>query len=244
MAVKKIKWVSLMAQINPSNIISSYYTDFSAIDALLNEQVSSSASSLNNLAVSVAGFLSSTPSNKWADLDIYVSSWKERDDRFVLLLQNKMREYVGFYKKILTDEGVQRHLVYAKTYNATGSASSSERGTNSTTPQNSNLYDPQHPESDALFDEAIANYASSIDKNKASSTTSSQGGSTTNVTGTTWDEEKKNLQLFFYNELKEFIMSLPERIYSYYSLEAIPAPELFKKMLEYLSQVRDIIVNE
>ena len=244
MAVKKLKWVSLMATINPSSILSSYSSDFSAIDTLLNAQVSANVSELNNLYVSVAGFLSALPSNKWADLDIYISSWKQYDDRFIRLLGNKIREYIGFYKKILTDNGVQRNLVYAKTYNASGSASSTERGFNSTTPQNSSLYDSTHPESDSLFDQAIADYASSIDKNKASSTTSSQGGSRTTVSGTTWDEQKKNLLMFFYNELKDFIMSIPERIYHYYSLETIPAPELYKKMLENIEQVKDIVINE
>lgn len=246
MAVKKIKWNQLMSNIDAQDIFDDTEQELIYIDNKINQFSQSYASKpLRDLMKCVDdNFLKSSNSNIWKNLDIYLSSYRENDKRFVLLMKNKLREYLGFYSKILTDTGVQRSLVYAKTYNASGSASSVERGFNSATPQNSSLYDSTHPESDSLFDEAIANYASSIDKNKASSQTSSQGGSRTNVSGVTWEEQKKNLQLLFYNELKDYITSIPERLYSYYCLETIPAPELFKATVDYLIQVMDIVVNE
>ena len=243
--VKMISWKTLMTQISAKAEIEKFSTDVGAIDTLLNVGMTYSTSPLKLLLDYVTDSILTTNDNGlWAELDIWLSSFKENDKRFIYLLSSKLREYIKFYNKILTDAGVQRNLIYAKTYSNSGSASSVERGTNSATPQNSSLYNPQAPESDALFDEAIANYASEIDKNKASSTTEAHGGSTTGVTGVTWEEQKKNLQLMFYNELKDYIMSIPERIYSAYALETMPAPALFIKMLKNYKEVANALKNE
>ena len=246
MAIKKIKWTTLVTQLNAQDILVGADTELEYIDNKINALTGSmSSNELTDLMKYVNDYhLKPSNSLVWKDLDIYVSSFKENDRRFILLLKNKLREYIGFYRKILTDAGIQRALVYDKTYQNSGNASSVERGTDSVTPQNSGLYDPAHPESDSLFDKAIADFASSIDKNKASSESHSQGGSTTNVTGVTWEEGKKNLQLLFYNELKDYIMSLPERIYSYYSIDTIPAPELAKKCYQHLCEVKDMFESD
>ena len=242
MAVKKITWKTLIQQINANTIFTSAENELIAIDNLINEYTEGiSTKELRDLMnYTKQYFFDVTNYNIWNNLELYVSSFYENDKRFILLLQNKLREYIVFYKKILTDEGVQRALKYAKTYENDGSASSTERGTNSVTPQNSSLYDSTHPESDALFDQAIADFASAIDKNKTSSTSHAQGGSTTDVTGVTWEEGKKNLSLLFFNELKDYIMSLPERVYAYYSLETLPVPELAKKFMAYMQEVEEI----
>ena len=240
MAIKRIKWTQLVTQLDAQDILDDTAQELEYIDDKINALTGSMASKeLKDLMKYVDDYhLKPSDSLVWKDLDIYVSSFKENDRRFILLLKNKLRDYIGFYRKILTDTGIQRALVYAKSYENDGNSSSIERGTDSVTPQNSNLYDSEHPESDALFDQAIADFASSIDKNKASSSSHSEGGSTTNVTGVTWEEGKKNLQLVFYNELKDYIMSLPERIYSYYSIDTIPAPELLKKFAQHLREVK------
>ena len=248
MAVKKIKWKTLINQIQASSIL--FNADLESaiddIDDLIDEQIGENADigSLGDLL----GYIKSdiiTDSNNgiWADLMVYTSSYIENDKRLLYLLLNKLREYVGFYKKILTDNGVQRALVYSKTYQNNGSSNNIDRNINSDVPQNSNLYDSEHPTSNALFDQAIADFASSIAKNKADATSHTDGTSGTNVTGTTWEEGKANIQMMFYNELKDYIYSLPERIYSIYSLDSVPAPELVKKVYEYYHNLRDL-VNE
>lgn len=242
--IKKIRWIKLVKNIDAQDIFDDTEQELIYIDNKINALTQSMASKeLRDLMKYVDDYFLKagddyihSGNNIWKDLYIYVSSFKENDKRFILLLKNKLREYIGFYRKILTDSGVQRALVYDKTYQNEGSASSVERGTNSETPQNSNLYDSEHPESDSLFDEAIANFASNIDKTKASSESSSSGGSTTEVTGVTWEEGKKNLQLLFYNELKEYLMSIPERIFSYYSIDTMPVPELAKMWIEYFKE--------
>ena len=246
MAIKKIKWLTLVTQIDAQDIFDDIEQELITIDNSINAYLGSLRSKeLRDLMEYVDDYhLKPSDSLIWKDLDIFVSSYKENDRRFILLLKNKLREYVAFYKKILDDSGIQRALVYAKSYENDGNASSIERGLNSTTPQNSNLYDSSHPESDALFDQAIADFASAIDKNKASSNSHSEGGSTTNVTGVTWEEGKKNIQLLFYNELKEYIMSIPDRIYSYYSIETIPVPELAKKMFSFISEVEEMFESD
>lgn len=243
MAVKKIKWKELMTNLGADTEFDKFLTDLENVDTKLNTSLNYSYSVLKALLGEIDNnILTSNNTGYWAELDIWLSSFRENDKRFILLLSSKLREYLGFYLKVLTDAGVQRNLIYSKTYTNNGSASSTERGTDSVTPQNSNLYDSEHPESDSLFDQAIANYASEINKNKAQSTTSSYGGSTTGVTGVTWDEQKKNLQMLFYNELKDYIMSIPERIYNYYALETIPAPDLFKRMVDNFHEVIDNLI--
>lgn len=173
-------------------------------------------------------------SNAWKDLNIYVSSYKRHDRRFILYLCNKLREYIGFYIKILSDEGLQRSLSYNKSYSNSGSSSMIDRGINSETPQNSLLYDSQDPASDTKFDEAIATYASNIDKNKSATSSSSEGESGTTATGVTWEEARKNVLLLFFNELKDFIMSIPERIYAWYSIDTMPFVDLHKEFIDYI----------
>lgn len=244
--VKKIKWKTLISQISAGTIL--FTTDFqseiqdidSKIDELIGENFGETnlEGLFNYLDTDV---ITSDNDGIWADMDVYTSSWVEKDKRFIYLLANKLREYIAFYKKVLADEGVQRHLVYSKEYENDGNSNNIDRNINSDVPQNSNLYDYQHPESNALFDQAIADYASSIAKNKADATSHTEGTSGTTVSGTTWDEAKKNIQMMFYNELKDFIYSLPERIYSLYSLDTIPAPELIKKMIQHYHEVWDML---
>lgn len=247
MAIKKIKWEELMPKILPTRLDSSLQALASVITEVNNMQVSVIGAS--NIAViynevMIALCRDNNNPSQWKDLTIFVSSFKENDCRFTELLIQKLLEYAEFYKKILTDSGIQRALSYGKTYTNNGSSSSQERGTESVTPQNSNLYDSEHPESDALFDQAIADFASGINKNKTSVTSSNYGGSTTLVTGTTWEEQRKNLQMLFYNELCDYMMSLPEKIYSYYSIGTIPAPELAKFMSQHIKEVMEMFTSD
>lgn len=180
----------------------------------------------------------------WKDLKIFVSEFKESDERFPILIGQKLKEYLLFYYKILTDKGVQRALIYAKDYSNDGNASSTERNANSEVPQYTGAYDSQHPESDSKFDEAIYNYASNLGKNKANSTSHSEGDSTTTVSGTTWEEAKKNLQMVYFNELKDYLYSIPERLYSWYSIDTLPAPELCKQFVENMKNAIDMYKDE
>lgn len=240
--IKKIKWNQLVANVDAQDVFDDLEQEVQKIDTLINSHLESyRTASLRQLLEYVDDcFLHEGEFNVWKDLPIWISSYKENDRRFILLVKNKLREYIAFYNKILTDSGVQRNLVYSKEYGNEGSSSSTDRGTDSVTPQNSNLYDSTHPESDALFDEAIANYASSINKNKTSSTSSSSGSSDTTVTGVTWEEGKKNIQMMFFNELKDYIVTLPERIYSWYSIETIPLPELIKEYLDFKKAIWEL----
>ena len=242
MSVKRITWKTLVTQINATNVMVGLDAELKAIDDALNAYSESmSSTELKDLANYVDNNFLKSSGTKWENLTVYTSSFKDSDERFILLMKNKLREYVLFYKKVLEDEGIQRNMVYSKEYSNSGSASSTNRGTESVTPQNSNLYDSEHPESDSLFDQAIANFASSINKDKNSSNSSSSGDSSTTVTGASWEEAKENLKYLFFNELKEYIASIPERIYSYYSLDSLPAPEIIKKTFEYLVTMEELM---
>lgn len=252
MAIKKTTWNNLVTQIDAQDIFDDSEQELIGIDNKINAYTSSiRAKELRDLMKYVDDHILKpneisygSDTNIWKDLPIWVSTWKEKDRRFILLLKNKLREYLAFYVKILTDSGVQRALVYSKEYSNEGSSDSTERGLNSETPQNSNLYDSQHPESDSLFDQAIADYASNINKNKGHSQSETSGSSSTNVTGVTWEEGKKNLDLLFFNELKEYIMSLPDRIYNFYSIDTLPAPELCKRWLAYRKEILENLESD
>ena len=249
MAVKKIKWKELMTNVISALDDSDIEDDLEAIDTLVNEYLGEEAHITANYLASLFSYvkddiLTADSDGMWADIPVYISSYKEKDKRLIYLINAKLREYIGFYNKILTDEGVQRHLVYSKEYENDGNSDNIDRGINSNTPQNSNLYDSTHPESDSKFDQAIADYASEIDKKKSHSNSHTEGTSGTTVSGTTWDEGKKNIQMIFYNELKDYIFSIPERIYHHYSLETIPAPELVKRMIQHYCEVREMLDNE
>lgn len=252
MSLMKKTWNELIVSVDAQDIFDDISQELEEIDNYINNNLGSFRSKdLKDLMNYVDRYLLKPTElepyvyiNVWEKLPIYVSSYKFNDRRFILLLKNKLREYVGFYRKLTKDKGVSRNLSYKKDYLNSGEASSVERGTDSETPNYSALYDSQHPESDTLFDKAIAEYASSIRKNKASSTNRNAGSSLTEVKGSTWEEEKKNLELLFFNELKEFIASIPERIYSYYAVDTVPFTELTKEYFSYLHSLKEIFFNE
>ena len=252
MAIMKKTWNQLITSVDAQDIFDDISQELESIDNYFNSNlVSFRSKDLKDLMLYVDRYLLKPSQlegevyiNVWQDLPIYVSSFKFSDRRFILLLKNKLREYVGFYLKLVQDSGVSRNLSYKKDYLNSGEASSVERGSNSETPNYSALYDSTHPESDSLFDQAIADYASNINKTKASSTNRNAGSSLTEVTGSTWEEQKKNLELVFFNELKDFIASLPERIYSYYAVDTVPFTELTREYFKYLYSLKEIFLDE
>ena len=251
MSLIKTTWLGLMNQSGKASIITSIASlknsVINDIETKINAKYGNSLSitPMKNLLAFVTDSIMTTLSTgMWANLPIYVSSYKVNDNRILYNIQNKLREYAMFYYTILNDDGVARRLSYAKQYGNRGSSSSAERSTASETPQNSSLYDSTHPESDALFDQAIADYASSIGKNKAETTSSSSGNSTTIVSGVTWEEQKKNLDLLFYNVLCDYISSIPERVYSYYAIDTVPFTELTVEYFKYLDTLKDMLQNE
>lgn len=171
-----------------------------------------------------------------------------------------------------------KESVGSSTKRTTGNKNELGRKIHSETPQNSALYDSQTGSiGDALFDQAIADYASSLDRNKVgtdyqdnegvenesndttnesrsetgnsslsgsqkdsasgSTETTNEGSSATKVTGTTWEESRKNLDLVFYNELKDYIFRLPELVYSYYSIDTKPFTDLYKDFIQYIESL-------
>ena len=324
MAVQKMKWQNLMSNntlLYPSAQSKKYFldnlvNDIQAVDTAFASLFGSYTGSIYDLFVAMRLLTNDySNNNPWYDMNIWTSSFKSKDKRVMFFIQNKLAEYVGFYKKVLTDAGVSRALMYTKTYQNAGNTSSntsntiSESSSNtkntttnsqkantkggsstrnnssnvnedgrkitSETPQNSMLWDSTTSSvTNAKFDQAIADYASRLEKNKVgregqeaetistnetdnttengtegvmgtstgsttdsgsgSSTTANSGNSTTNVTGVTWEEARKNLSLMFFNELKDYIMRIPEMIYSYYSIDTMPFTDLTIEYFGYL----------
>ena len=311
--IQKLKWTQLMSNVIGASCISPFHNSLASIDTLLNAKLPVSVtggSGLADMEKYIVDHILVTDETEsiWKDLPIYVSSYKAYDKRFIKLIFNKMREYIDFYYKILTDNGVARRLIYSKDYNNYGRTSSSEnaslskagsdtttygegssvtsnadgqtsgnsRKIRSETPAYTGLYDSTAGEvTNTLFDQAIANYASSLDKDKSDSSyqdngftearkdsseekiidethtsaktgsndVENQGSSETVVSGVSWEEQKKNLSLLFYNELKEFINSVPEMIYHHYAIDTVPFTELTVEYFKYLYALGDMLKN-
>lgn len=232
-----------MTNINASAELSPLLDDITAIDDMVNTYLSDYTNKpLKAMFQYILSYIvTDSDSGIWKDLPIYISSYAEYDKRNLYYVINRLREYLAFYKKILTDKGIQRRLVYDKEYDNESHSDSTNRGTNSETPQNSNLYDPTQTTADTLFDQAIANFASNINKDTAKSNADNSGSSSTVVSGATWEEAKKNIELLFFNELAKYIETIPERIYNYYSLETIPFAELTCMFIEYHKQMLEML---
>lgn len=164
--------------------------------------------------------------NIWKDMPIWVSSYKYNDSRIYIMLYTKLIEYLGFYNRILTDEGVAKKLVTHRTFEASSDSSGSSKDYDSETPQIQLTN----------FDEAI-NYASRLGKTEDSATKDTDGSTDFELSKVEYDEALKNLKLTFYDELVEYMLRLPEIVYNYYCLDTMPVTDLVKEYHNYLKDL-------
>lgn len=165
----------------------------------------------------------------WEGMPLVMSSYKIKDTRIVNLIYNNLIQYMGFYQKVLTDEGFARTLSLHREYSDSGESSGNNKNYYSETPQIQLTN----------FDEAI-NYASSLEKNEDAQENSREGESTTTSTHRSWDETVKGMKMMFFDELVNYISRIPNMIYSYYSLDNLPVPELVQNTFNYFKQMKDI----
>lgn len=171
-----------------------------------------------------------TPNNSlWDEMPIYVSSYKFSDKRIINEISVRLLQYIGFYNKILTDDGVAREVVTHRTFASEGDNSGDYKNYESETPQIGLTN----------FDEAI-NYASRLEKNEDSRHTEKSGSSDYELKSFNWDEALRNMKLVFYDDLVRYINRIPELIYNYYSTDEIPVGESIKGYFDMLKDLRDI----
>lgn len=234
MSVMKMKWIRLLDGKREYLDYNYYETLLQECDTLFNEKLQGdgeTAYSFTSLADAFSDiyalFLDNDEANNiWADLDIFVSSFKRYDLRIMHELRVRLLQYLGFYKKILTDDGVARKMVTHRNYSGTGTSSGDYKNYYSETPQIELTN----------FDDAIK-YASTLEKNEDTRDTSKEGESDFELKSFNWDEALKNMKMVFYNDLIRYINSIPLLVYDYYALDEYPVGY---SIAEYFKTMKDL----
>ena len=170
--------------------------------------------------------------NVWFDLPLFTSSFKYRTKRILDEIYNRMIQYMSFYLRILEDDGVARKLVTHRNYENSGESNGEYKNYESETPQ---------VELDN-FDDAIK-YASNLEKNEDTRTSSKEGSSDFELKSFNWDEALRNMKMVFYNDLVNYILSLPILVYNYYALDEYPVQESVIQYFKYIKDLRDIYAH-
>lgn len=232
--VKKMKWINLM-DARTLEIKPDVFDDLlNQCDSLFSEKLTATGevqydeSMLHDSYHYVydSFFDDDTTNNIWKDMDIFLSSFKEKDKRIFNEIRLRLFQYLGFFKKVLTDDGVARKMVTHRNYSGTGTSSGDYKNYYSETPQIELTN----------FDDAIK-YASTLEKNEDSRDTSKEGESDFELKSFNWDEALKNMKMVFYNDLIRYINSLPLLVYDYYALDEYPVGY---SIAEYFKTMKDL----
>ena len=233
--ILKKKWIELLQENNVGNYSVnnlSIYQLISQVDELFTKQcLGEETTNLNRLKLLydeiTSHFLVNTEDdNYWADMPIFVSSYNFKNKSYFAELLLRLTQYLGFYKRILTDKGLARSVVTHREYSNSGESDGTNKGYDSKTPR-LNLDN---------FDDAIK-YASSLAKNEDHTESSTSGESDLTVSSKSWEEEEKNLKYIFYNDLCDFVKKMPQWIYAQYSLDSMPAYDIVKETFKYFKDM-------
>ena len=232
--ILKKKWIELLQENNIGDYSvnsAGIYALITEVDDLFTKQCNPDANNYNRIKrlydEITDHFLTNTEAdNYWADMPIFVSSYNFKNKTPFGELVLRITQYLGFYKKILTDKGLARSVVTHREYSNTGESDGNNKNYNSETPQ-INLDN---------FDDAIK-YASNLSKNEDHTESSTSGDSDLTVSSKSWDEEEKNLKYIFYNDLCDFIRKMPQWVYAQYSLDTMPAYDIVKETFNYFKDI-------
>lgn len=159
----------------------------------------------------------------WEDLPIFLSSFKLKDRRPSIQIKDNLIRYLKFLAKMVTDEGLTRKMIVNRNFSNRNTSHNTDKNVYSETPQ----LELQS------FEDAIA-YASNVSRNDNEGGSTQAGNSGETANNVNWEEALKNLQFAFYNEIVEYIVSIPSELYNYYSLDSRPITELVKARREAL----------
>lgn len=233
--ILKKTWIEILQQNNTGNYSLSQaglLALIQEVDALFTSQYKSGTGvndyRLTNIYTEIVShFVVNTKAdNYWADMPIFVSSysWKDKTPFGETIL--RLTQYLGFYKKILTDKGLARSVITHREYDNRGNSDGTTKSYNSETPQISL----------DNFDDAIK-YASNLAKNEDLTHSRTYGDSDLTVSSKSWDEEEKNLKYLFYNDLCDYMRQIPRYIYSEYSLDTAPADFIVEETFKYFKDM-------
>ena len=172
-------------------------------------------------------FLTSSDNNVWKELNIFMSSYKLKDFRFCRVIRDNLIKYLIFINKMINDEGIKRRMSTSRSFSNGTSSESEDKNYFSETPQ-ATLDN---------FETAIIKYASNLGKNDVTSTTRQNGSNTENVNSANWEEEFKNLEFAFYNDLADYITRIPDMLYNNFCLDSRPCTEIRKASREAIKDL-------
>ena len=232
--IQKKKWIEILQENNVGDYAVNQlglYALITEVDDLFTKQCNPLATNYNRLKnifnEVVDHFLTNTVAdNYWADMPIFISSYNFKNKAPFGELVLRLTQYLGFYKKVLTDKGIARSVVTHRSYSNQGESDGNNKNYNSETPQ-INIDN---------FDDAIK-FASNLAKNEDHTESSSSGESDLDVKSKSWDEEEKNLKYIFYNDLCDFVRKMPQWIYSQYALDSMPFPDLIQETFNYFKDL-------
>ena len=162
----------------------------------------------------------------WEDLEIFMSSFKVKDRRPIIKIKDNLLRYLRFLTKMIADEGLTRKMIVSRNFDNNNTSSNTDKNVYSETPS----LDIQ------TFEDAIS-YASNVSRNDNEGESHQSGASGETATNVNWDEALKNIQFAFYNEIVDYITSLPSELYNYYSLDSRPITELIKYTRKTLFEI-------
>lgn len=213
----------------------------SSIDSLLGQKVGmTNLSNLSSVLSCIADnyLYARYDTGLWDDMTIWLSSFKEKDKRGFLSIYHRLVEYCGFYKKILTDDGLAKQITTNRSYADTGSSTQTSKDANSETPQ----IDMTDSEGNLDFNEAMK-YASNLSSNEGHSDSNRYGSSQVSISSKSWDEQLQNTRLIFYNDLIDYISKIPELLYHFFCLETVPYPDIVKQTLYSIKQAFKLTID-
>lgn len=234
MIIKK-KWIEILTQNNVGDYALSQTglnNLVDEVDLLFTKQYNPDATSkdgrLSNIYLEIIShFVTNTEEdNYWADMPVWLSSYNFKNKAPFGEVILRLTQYLGFYKKILTDKGLARTVVTHRDYRNMGRSKSENKNINSETPQ------IQLTE----FDDMLQ-YVSLANKTNDETKSQTKGDSDLSVTSKSFDEEEKNLKLIFYNDLCDYIRRIPHWLYSQYALDSLPATAIVEETFKYFKSL-------
>ena len=232
MAVVKKTWKELTT--NLSSVISALFTEASTlagdVDTAFNTKYNTTLNSVSNALEMIRDDFLSPATTIWADMTIYMSSFKENDKRFIKVISDNLNKYLLFIKKMITDEGIKRDMIISRNYSNGTHSDGTDKNYFSETPQ-AELEN---------FEDAIIRYASNLGKNNSSTDTRQNGSSGETTKSVNWDEQFKNLEFAFRNELVDYITRIPDMIYMNYCLDSRPFTEIRKEWYKHLKSLYNL----
>ena len=219
MVIKK-EWNELVTQNSLTSIVDNDTMSLAtALDSAMNTKYGTSSKISTLLTHIKSDYLTASQDGVWYKLPIWLSSYKEGDKRVVYGLNDRLNKYLRFFTKMITDDGLARQMSIDRGFeNHSGESDTNKR------------YDSDTPQEELdNFETAIIKYASGLSKDQRSRTANQNGTSYERAKNLSWDEGMKNLRLVFYNDLVEFISSIPQIVYNYYCLDSRPFPDLVRE---------------